>query len=73
MAGILPYIQVGLSILLGAAILLQRSDASLSEAFGGSGGGVGHHTRRGLERVLFRVTVLLSILFVATAIIAIMI
>ncbi|TSC62177.1 MAG: Uncharacterized protein G01um101448_224 [Parcubacteria group bacterium Gr01-1014_48] len=72
-AALLPYIQIGISILLGAAILLQQSDAGLGEALGGSGGTVGYHTRRGFERVLFRGTIALGVLFVLSALVAILI
>ncbi len=73
LAALLPYIQIGLSILLTAAILLQHSDAGLGEALGGSGGTVGYHTRRGLERYLFRGTIVLGILFIVVALAAILI
>jgi protein translocase SecG subunit len=74
LASILPYIQIGLSVLLVAAILLQRSDASLGGAFGGGdnfGGGL--HLRRGPEKFLFTATIVLGILFVASTIVALLI
>ena len=67
-ASILPYAQVVLSIVLVALILLQRSEAGLGGAFGGNDGfSSGFHTRRGLEKTLFTGTIVVAILFVASA------
>ena len=65
----LPYIQIGLSVLLVAAILLQRTGASMGGAFGADNFSSGFHTRRGLERTLFHVTIALGILFALSALI----
>lgn len=54
-----------ISVALVAAILLQNRSAGLGSAFGG--GSEGFHVRRGSEKTLFRITVILSILFVLTA------
>ena len=54
--------QVIIGILLMAAILLQARGASLGETFGGSG--VFYGTRRGPEKTLYYITVILTILFV---------
>lgn len=62
-ATVLPYVQVALSVLLIAAILLQRTGASLGGAFGADNFSSGFHTRRGLERTLFRATIVLAVLF----------
>lgn len=59
----LPWAQVGLSVLLSAMILLQRSEAGLGAAFGDSGGSI-THTRRGAEKFLFRATIAVAVLFV---------
>lgn len=67
-ASILPYAQVALSIVLVVLILLQRSEAGLGGAFGGNDGfGTTVHTRRGLEKILFRGTVVVAVLFVVSA------
>ncbi|OGB74420.1 preprotein translocase subunit SecG [candidate division Kazan bacterium RBG_13_50_9] len=58
-------IQVVLAILLMASILIQSRGASLGEAFGGSSTFYG--TRRGSERTLFIITVVLAALFVLIA------
>ncbi|MBI5457918.1 preprotein translocase subunit SecG [Candidatus Kaiserbacteria bacterium] len=66
---VLPFIQIGLSGLLIAAILLQRTGASLGGAFGADNFSSGFHTRRGLERTLFYVTIILGILFALSALV----
>ena len=55
-------IQVGVGVLLTIAILFQARGSSLGESFGGSG--VFYGTRRGPERTLFIITVVLASLFV---------
>src|SRR3990167_5914962 len=67
--GILPYVQIGLSGLLIAAILLQRTGASLGGAFGADNFSSGFHTRRGLEKTLFYATIILGILFALSALV----
>jgi len=69
MASILPIIQIILSVLLIAGVLLQQSDAGLGGAFGG-GDGSGGHTRRGAEKTIFRATIIIAILFAISAFIA---
>lgn len=63
----LPFIQVALSVLLVAAILLQRTGASLGGAFGVDNFSSGFHERRGLEKLLFRATIILAVLFALSA------
>ena len=73
LVSILPYIQVGLSVLLVTAILLQRSSAGLGGAFGDSSNFSSmFHSRRGAEKVLFYSTIILGILFALSALIAIL-
>lgn len=67
MAGILPYIQIILSILLVTGVLLQRSEASLGGAFGGASANGGRFMRRGFEKILFNATIVVAILFVLSA------
>ena len=69
---LLPWIQIGLSILLIGSILLQQSGAGMGGAFGGSDGG-GFNTRTGAERVFFQATIVLAILFSLSAFIALII
>ena len=73
LSAILPYIQVALSILLVLAIILQQTGAGLGGAFGGSDSSSGFHTRRGFEKILFRITIVLAIFFALSAFIALII
>lgn len=68
---ILPYLQIILSIILIAAILLQKSSAGVGGALGGGDGGGLYNTRRGFEKFLFILTIVTSILFVISSFIAI--
>ena len=67
----LPYIQLGLSVLLVICILIQRSEAGMGTIGGGSDSGVIHHTRRGFEKFIFYTTIILSILFAISAFLAV--
>jgi preprotein translocase subunit SecG len=66
----LPYVQIILAILLMAAVLLQRTGASLGGAFGADNFSSGFHTRRGMEKTLFNATIVLGILFTLSALAA---
>lgn len=59
-------IQIVLSILLVAAILLQQRGTGLGSAFGG--GGEVFRTKRGVEKGLFYATIVIAALFFVTAI-----
>lgn len=69
----LPYVQIGLSILLIGAILLQQTGASLGGAFGADNFSSGFHTRRGLEKTLFQTSIVLGILFALSALVNLLI
>lgn len=69
-SALLPYIQIGLSLLLIGGVLLQRSEAGLGGAFGGDSFGGGNFERRGAEKMLFRLTILVGILFAVSAFLA---
>lgn len=66
---ILNISQIIISILLIVAILLQQRGEGLSAVFGGGGGA--YRTRRGVEKSLFTATIILAILFLATALLGI--
>ncbi len=66
---IIPYAQMGLALILVIGILLQQRGAGLSSTFGGAG--VGYSTKRGAEKVIFQVTIVVAVLFVATCILAV--
>ena len=59
-----------LSVLLVAAILLQRTGAQVGGAFGGSDNfSSAFHTRRGFEKILFTTTIIIAIIFAVSALI----
>ena len=62
---VLTIIQLVLSVLLIIVILLQQQGAGLGAGFGG-GGGI-QTTRRGPEKMLFKLTVAISILLFTTS------
>lgn len=64
---ILPYVHIILSIILVSAILLQQRGSSIGGAFGGDNFSATYHKRRGAELFLFRLSIVVSILFVASA------
>jgi preprotein translocase subunit SecG len=57
----LPLVQIILSVLLMASILMQSRGTGIGDAFGGSSSV--YRTRRGIEKSLFRATIALAILF----------
>ena len=59
----LRVIQIILSITVIVFILLQPRGAGLGSAFGGSSAGSVFKTRRGVERLIFNLTVVFVILF----------
>jgi preprotein translocase subunit SecG len=54
-----------LSVALIVIIVLQSRGAGLGGLGGGDYGGYGYHARRGIERMLFNLTIVLSIVFFA--------
>jgi protein translocase SecG subunit len=67
LAGVLPYIQIVLSVALIVSVLLQQTGASLGGAFGGDNFSAAYHTRRGSELFLFWATIIIGVLLAATA------
>lgn len=57
-----------ISFTMMVVILLQSRGAGLGGLTGGEYGGAGYHVRRGVERLLFQVTIVLSVLFFLLAI-----
>lgn len=71
MASLLPYIQIVLAVILVSAILLQRTGAQIGGAFGGSDNfSSAFHTRRGFEKTLFIITIVVAILFAISALVS---
>jgi preprotein translocase subunit SecG len=56
------------SIALIAVIILQSRGAGLGGLSGGDMGGGSYHARRGIERLLFNLTIVLSVAFFVIAI-----
>jgi len=66
MSKFLPAIQIIISTLLIIAVLFQARGSGLSSVFGGES--TFYHTRRGMEKIIFWATIVLSILFVIISI-----
>jgi len=62
---ILNISQIAISVLLITAVLLQQRGTGLSSTFGGEGNI--YRTKRGVEKVLFIGTIVLSIIFFGVA------
>lgn len=57
--------QMLISIVLIIVVLLQTRGTDIGAALGGGGGGSSFRTRRGLEKTLFQLTIILAIIFVS--------
>ncbi len=64
---ILQVAQVLIAISVGASILLQARGTGLSSTFGGES--TAYRSRRGIERILFRLTIVLIVVFVAISLV----
>jgi preprotein translocase subunit SecG len=64
---IIRIIQAVVGILIITAILLQQRSSGLSAIFGGEGGSF-YRSRRGLEKIIFIGTIVLTIIFIALSI-----
>ncbi|MCX6716987.1 MAG: preprotein translocase subunit SecG [Candidatus Taylorbacteria bacterium] len=71
-SSVLPYIQIILAVALIGLILMQRTSASLGGAFGGGSDNFSSafHTRRGLEKTIFNITIVVAIIFVITTVVS---
>lgn len=65
MKNILYIAQIVISILLIIVVLMQQKGSGLGSAFGGDS--AVYRTKRGAEKFIFRITILLSVLFLASA------
>jgi preprotein translocase subunit SecG len=72
MATLFYIVQIVLAITLISVILLQVKSASLGSAFGGSDASI-YTSRRGIDRVLYQFTIALSIVFLFTSLIVLMV
>ena len=64
----LPYAEIILSILLIVGIVLQQRGATLGVAFGGDNFASTFNKRRGAEKFMFNVTIVIAVLLVLAAI-----
>lgn len=64
---VLQIAQILIAVAVGASILLQARGTGLSSTFGGES--TAYRSRRGLERVLFRLTIVLATVFVAISLV----
>ena len=60
-------LQAIIAIMLIVSILMQNRGSGLGAVFGGDFGG--YHTKRGFEKFLFRISVVLAILFAIIALV----
>lgn len=65
---LIDIIQITSAVLLIIIILMQNKGTGLGAAFGGGEGGI-THTKRGAEKGLFVTTIILSIIFLGTALV----
>ncbi len=66
MTSFLQVTQIVVGILLVLSVLLQHRGTGLGGAFGGEG--MSYRSRRGIEKVLLRATVLLAVIFLISII-----
>lgn len=71
-AHFLPYIQIILAALLILVIVFQRSGDGIEGALGGTASNITHFARRGGEKILFFATIIIAVLFAASAVISIL-
>jgi len=68
LTAIVPYAELALSLLLIIGVVLQQRGAGLGGAFGGDNFASTFYKRRGAEKFLFNATLVVAVLFVASAI-----
>ena len=64
MVQLLSYVRIILAILLIALVLIQRANTDASGAFGADGGGNTAYKKRGAEKTLHQMTIIVAVLFV---------
>ncbi len=67
METVVSLIMILLSIFLLIVVLLQTKGSSFSGGFGGDSGSI-HRTRRGFEKTLFQVTIVLAVVWTLFAV-----
>jgi len=71
MKSVIVVIQILISCLLIAIILLQAKGAGLGQAWGG--GGEFYRSKRGVEKILFRITIALAFFFLVSSLVSVLI
>lgn len=71
MGAFLQIASIVVSILIIVLIMMQVKGGALGDMLGGDAGGGFSHTRRGLEKTIFQITVYLSIAFMAISLFAV--
>ncbi len=72
MATVFYIVQIILAATLIGVILLQVKSASLGSAFGGTDASI-YSSRRGIDKILFQFTIILSVVFLITSIIILLV
>ncbi|MBI3632004.1 MAG: preprotein translocase subunit SecG [Candidatus Vogelbacteria bacterium] len=67
---LLPWLQIVLSVVLVCLVLLQQSEAGLGAWSGGMSGANNFRSKRGAEKFIFLTTILISTLFILSAVAA---
>ena len=70
MKNYLPIIQIIVAGILIALILLQAKGVGLGRAWGG--GGDFYKSRRGVEKIIFNLTILMAVIFLASSILSLL-
>ena len=63
--------QLLISVVLIVVVLLQTRGTDIGAAFGGTGGSSSYRTRRGLEKTLFQLTIVLAVIFLAISVLSV--
>jgi len=66
LVNLLKYVEIAASVVVMGSVLLQNRSGGLGAVFGGGGGEL-YRSKRGLEAVLFNVTVISGSVFASTA------
>lgn len=69
---ILKISQIITAILLVVLIMIQQRGTALGSAFGGESGGA-YSTRRGIQKKIFTATIVLAVIFIALAVVGLII
>lgn len=69
MANVLLVLQIALSVLIVGCILLQAQGTGLGTTWGG--GGETYHTKRGVEKVVYYLTIALVAIFIVVSMLSV--